>query len=254
MEKRGLILVDDIDAITLEDMKANGFEPACVVETSHKNMQAWVDIGADTTPELKTIMAKSLASHFKADMASAESKHYGRLAGFTNRKPEHLSQKGYPYCLCRESTGFTAVKSEALRSMASETLKERKLENESFNKLENIKSQNTIGNRETDPDKAYRYYFKQWIDQQPKFSFSPMDFSKGDYAVACRMLVEGGINKSNIDKIVNSMKQHSPNIKERKQNGMDSYAVRTVLNASKDPRTLKLFQDRAKEKSMGMGR
>jgi len=36
------VLVDDIDQVTVEDMKAQGLQPAAVVETSHRNCQAWV--------------------------------------------------------------------------------------------------------------------------------------------------------------------------------------------------------------------
>ncbi|MDE7981772.1 DNA-primase RepB domain-containing protein, partial [Escherichia coli] len=41
---------------------------------------------------------------------SADSRHYGRLAGFTNRKDKHTTRAGYqPWVLLRESKGKTAT-------------------------------------------------------------------------------------------------------------------------------------------------
>jgi RepB DNA-primase from phage plasmid len=40
-----LSLIDDLTADSIERMKANGFEPAVVVETSSNNFQAWLDHG-----------------------------------------------------------------------------------------------------------------------------------------------------------------------------------------------------------------
>ncbi|WP_373870935.1 DNA-primase RepB domain-containing protein, partial [Aeromonas caviae] len=36
--------------------------------------------------------ARRLAREYDADPASADSHHYGRLAGFTNQKPKHTTK------------------------------------------------------------------------------------------------------------------------------------------------------------------
>lgn len=42
------------------------------------------------------VIARKLAREYDADPASADSRHYGRLAGFTNRKDKHTTRTGYP--------------------------------------------------------------------------------------------------------------------------------------------------------------
>ncbi|WP_250665640.1 DNA-primase RepB domain-containing protein, partial [Escherichia coli] len=109
-ERHGLVLVDDLSEFDLDDMKAEGREPALVVETSPKNYQAWVKVADAAGGELRGQIARTLASEYDADPASADSRHYGRLAGFTNRKDKHTTRAGYqPWVLLRESKGKTAT-------------------------------------------------------------------------------------------------------------------------------------------------
>ncbi|HCJ6249386.1 TPA: MobA/MobL family protein, partial [Escherichia coli] len=101
-ERHGLVLVDDLSEFDLDDMKAEGREPALVVETSPKNYQAWVKVADAAGGELRGQIARTLASEYDADPASADSRHYGRLAGFTNRKDKHTTRAGYqPWVLLR---------------------------------------------------------------------------------------------------------------------------------------------------------
>ena len=52
-ENRALVMVDDIDWTGVQTLAEEGFEPACVVETSWKNLQIWVDLGPDPMPPAK---------------------------------------------------------------------------------------------------------------------------------------------------------------------------------------------------------
>lgn len=52
-ERHGLVLVDDLSEFDLDDMKAEGREPALVVETSPKNYQAWVKVADAAGGELR---------------------------------------------------------------------------------------------------------------------------------------------------------------------------------------------------------
>lgn len=81
-----LSLVDDVRAETVNEMKRAGFEPALVVETSPKNFQVWLNHGRTLPPLLSTAVAKALAKQFGGDSGAADWRHFGRLAGFTNRK------------------------------------------------------------------------------------------------------------------------------------------------------------------------
>lgn len=106
--------VDDLSRQKLGEMKAAGFPPALVVESSPNNFQAWIAHGQTLSPAESTAVAKSLASRFGGDPSSADWRHFGRLAGFTNRKPKYLNEGRYPFVKITESSGEIAPGSAQL--------------------------------------------------------------------------------------------------------------------------------------------
>jgi RepB DNA-primase from phage plasmid len=102
----GLSLVDDLKADTLVRMKATGFEPAAVVETSPGNFQAWLKHGEVLDKATSTRAAKLLAERYGGDPGSADWRHFGRLAGFTNPKPNRRLESGLqPFARLLEASG-----------------------------------------------------------------------------------------------------------------------------------------------------
>ena len=89
-----LSLIDDLTTDAIEQMKAEGFEPAVVVETSPNNFQAWLNHGQVLEATRSTRAAKHLAERFGGDPSSADWRHFGRLAGFTNPKQERQLSSG----------------------------------------------------------------------------------------------------------------------------------------------------------------
>ncbi|MGO9454365.1 MAG: DNA-primase RepB domain-containing protein [Candidatus Binataceae bacterium] len=89
-------LVDDLSVDAIAQMKKAGFQPALIVETSQKNFQAWLNHGRILDQELSTRVARELARRFVGDKSSADWRHFGRLAGFTNQKPRRRLQTGLP--------------------------------------------------------------------------------------------------------------------------------------------------------------
>jgi RepB DNA-primase from phage plasmid len=101
-----LSLVDDLKPAAIQRMKREGFAPAVVVETSPGNFQAWLDHGEKLERSLSTAVAKSLAQEYRGDLGSADWRHFGRLAGFTNRKEKYRQPNGhFPYVLLVEASG-----------------------------------------------------------------------------------------------------------------------------------------------------
>ena len=101
-----LSLIDDLTAVEIERMKAEGFEPAVVVETSRNNFQAWLNHGQVLDAARSTQAAKQLAERFCGDPSSADWRHFGRLAGFTNPKPERQLPSGLrPFARLRSAKG-----------------------------------------------------------------------------------------------------------------------------------------------------
>jgi hypothetical protein len=100
-----LSLIDDLSAEAIERMKVDGFEPAVVVETSLNNFQAWLNHGQVLDAALSTRAAKQLAERFGGDPSSADWRHFGRLAGFTNPKRERQLPSGMrPFARLRSAT------------------------------------------------------------------------------------------------------------------------------------------------------
>ncbi len=116
----GLYLIDDVPAATVDRMRAEGYTPAVVVETSPGNLQAWVRV-SDTplSKEEGTAVARELAARYDGDMSSANWRHMGRVAGFTNQKKEHAQPDGrHPYVRLHTADGKRAPAAPALLDRA----------------------------------------------------------------------------------------------------------------------------------------
>lgn len=96
--EHNLSLVDDLKAEAVDQMIASGFKPAILVETSTGNYQAWLKHPRTLSKELSTAAARTLAEKFDGDRGAADWRHFGRLAGFTNRKLKYQSPAGlFPF-------------------------------------------------------------------------------------------------------------------------------------------------------------
>jgi hypothetical protein len=113
--EHNLSLVDDLSQEAIAEMKRAGFAPALVVETSPKNFQAWLNHGRSLTAALSTAVAKALASEFGGDTGAADWRHFGRLAGFTNRKAKYRDPATglYPFVHLIESQGRSYQRADA---------------------------------------------------------------------------------------------------------------------------------------------
>ncbi|MGH7836862.1 MAG: DNA-primase RepB domain-containing protein [Candidatus Binataceae bacterium] len=110
-----LSLVDDLTADAIFGMKRTGFQPALVVETSPQNFQAWLNHGRVLDSHTSTYAARKLARRFGGDPSSADWRHFGRLAGFTNQKLRRRLANGYqPFVKLREFSGRTYAAAEEL--------------------------------------------------------------------------------------------------------------------------------------------
>jgi hypothetical protein len=103
--EHALSLVDDLNAAAVDRMKAEGFQPSIVVETSSGNFQAWLNHGRVLPRTESTAAARALAERFGGDRGAADWRHFGRLSGLTNRKPKYNSNGVYPFVRLVEATG-----------------------------------------------------------------------------------------------------------------------------------------------------
>ena len=238
-EQSALILLDDLDPIDVEAMREQGLAPALVVETSHKNCQAWLKLSLKSLSDaIRSDIAKKMAQELGADPVSAEKRHYGRLAGFTNRKEKHLTLRGFPYVLCRSSSGVIAERGKELVDEAIKRQEARRLELEAQEKyrqrirnIENVKVDHFF---KPAPGQAFMEYMREWLAHQQ----GKPDWSKGDYAVACRMAKE----RYDQDGIAKAILEHSPSIDTRKAGHGADYAQRTANAACNDKSVLEAIE------------
>ena len=80
----------------IETMRAQGLAPCVVLQTSPGNLQAWLHVSTTPLePAVATSIGKQLAYRYGGDLASTDWRHLGRLAGFTNQKPERRNGHGH---------------------------------------------------------------------------------------------------------------------------------------------------------------
>jgi hypothetical protein len=94
----GYILVDldRTNPAVIESMRANGHDPCVVLQTSPGHLQAWIHLSTSPLePAVATVADKQLVRLYGGDLASTDWRHLGRLAGFTNQKPQRRTPGGY---------------------------------------------------------------------------------------------------------------------------------------------------------------
>ena len=96
--EHSLSLIDDLTRESVDRMKREGFEPCVVVETSPGNFQAWINHGRVLPKAESTAAARALADRFGGDKGAADWRHFGRIAGLTNRKSKRQGSDGqFPF-------------------------------------------------------------------------------------------------------------------------------------------------------------
>jgi hypothetical protein len=107
-------VLDDLDQSTQTRISADGFDPCAVVQTSPGNFQAWLKHASTLPKLLATLAAQTLARRYNADLSAADWRRFGRLPGFTNRKPKYGRPDGrFPYVQLRSHIGRQYPMAEA---------------------------------------------------------------------------------------------------------------------------------------------
>lgn len=231
----GVVLLDDIKRDTLERMRRDGVQPAAVLETSPGNYQAWVKVAdKPLPPDVRKEVAQDLASRYNADIASADAKHYGRLAGFTNRKPQYERNGLSPFVLVHEHSGCIASAAPDLLRSAEARVKAHNIE-EAKKILQSGKNART-----DDPVEQFKRYARNILSKYPD-----PDLSRLDFMVGRQMAIDGYSGPE----IQRAIAEASPNIEERKKGHLEDYAQRTVAAVERDPgvRTARAEQARSRD-------
>ncbi len=229
-ERHGLVLVDDLTTESLKAMEQDGIEPAAVVRTSQANYQAWIRLGDDVPAELRRIVARKLAMTYHGDPASADSHHYGRLAGLTNRKRERMTPEGFqPWVVCESWSGTPCSKAaELLREAEAEKQKQAQTSPAvEVSAPHDDAEVETIGtHRRTAPEE----YRSEMAGLRKRFT----DLSQCDF-IACKKLAERGWGTKDI---AQAMIEQSPNLAKRKAGHVAEYVQLTINKVMKLPQVI----------------
>ena len=129
--EHSLSLVDDLNAAAIQRMRAEGFTPALVIETSPGNFQVWLNHGRTLPKDVSTATARALAERFGGDRGAADWRHFGRLAGFSNRKAKYRGEDGlYPFVRLLEATGQVYPQANEFIAHVEQKLEAAKIEAE----------------------------------------------------------------------------------------------------------------------------
>jgi len=240
----GLYIVDDVPAATVERMRAEGDTPATVVETSPGNHQAWVRVS--DTPLSKgegTAVARQLAERFGGDMSSANWRHMGRLAGFTNRKEEHRQPDGrYPYVRLRDDGGARAPEAPTILAWArDEATQGRRAAVEKGAGVEGESPQERTGRRTafsrppagpvSPLGREYAHRARRLLERYPNAALT--DLHRLDWMVT-RDLARAH-PEADKDALMRAIREGSLRIDERKKGHVYDYAERTTRYVLMDP-------------------
>ena len=115
-----LVDLDHNDPQVVENMRADGLAPCVVLQTSPGNLQAWMHVSTTPLqPAVATSIGKQLARRYGGDLASTDWRHLGRLAGFTNQKPQRRNGRGHaPWVKVLEAHAGLVAQSAALLDAA----------------------------------------------------------------------------------------------------------------------------------------
>jgi len=240
----GLYIVDDVPAATVERMRAEGYVPAAVVETSPGNHQAWVRVSdSPLSKEEGTAVARALAERYGGDLSSANWRHMGRLAGFTNRKEEHTQPDGrHPYAKLHHAEGARAPEATAILARAqvraiqsrraavgehggAEPPRDQAVRREAFPRLPAWAGPVSPLGRE------YAHRAQRLLERYPNAALT--DLHRLDWMVT-RDLARAR-PEADKDALMRAIREGSPRIDERKKGHVYDYAERTTRYVLMDP-------------------
>ena len=223
----GYILVDldRAEPAVVAAMCAQGHEPCVVLQTSPGHLQAWVRVSfTPVPPAIATAIGKHLAQLYGGDRASTDWRHLGRLAGFTNRKPQRRTRVGAPWVRVVSTYFGLARRASELLQAAAASLSES-------SQPWHLRPERVPGSQ-PDADSAftvaeataiYRTWMYRWHIEE---RFAPPDWSIVDLWIA-RALLAQGVPPDHVQCILRLASPHFP----RRHSNPDDYLRRTVARA-----------------------
>lgn len=241
--EHGLVLVDDLTADKISSMAKDGFSSAATIETSPGNYQAWVKLSdKPLSADVRRIAAQGLARQYGGDPNSADSRHYGRLAGFTNQKPQHARDGRQPYVLAHDCPGKAARAAPAYLERIEQHLDRAAAQQEREKRLAALETAKPGGyGSRYDPVKEYQRQAQRLMQRYGKEA----DFSRLDWMIATDMAKSGRFTAQDIER---GIRECSPHVESRKAGHVEDYARRTAQKAWNAPEVQAHRQEQERER------
>jgi hypothetical protein len=202
----GLVFFDDLNQEKLARLRADGLTPAVIIRSSPQSYHGWIKVSADRLDtKLATAVAKVLAIKYGGDVNSADWRHYGRLAGFTNRKLQYIDDEGkHPYAILYEYKGAVAENATQLLEEAHDYLRIKAEEADARRQAIMAARESRIGN---DLRPAEDFYLSELKGLLTRYK-ADFNRSKADWMIVLKML-ELGYHES---EVAVAMLEHSPKV------------------------------------------
>jgi hypothetical protein len=231
----GYILVDldNAQPAVLTAMRDNGHQPCAVVETSPGHLQAWIRVSVGPLPpQVATAVSRHLARLYQADRASADWRHVGRLAGFTNQKPQRRLPSGLPpWVKVQHASADLASNGRSLLEAAKQVLTQHPTPPRVSPKAPILQPTAPPSHTSLDPtlapDEAASVY-QAWLSRlQIPQRFPRPDWSVADLWIAKELLLQG-VPTSQVKSVLRLASPQFP----RCHSDPEDYLSRTLARAA----------------------
>jgi len=232
-----LVDLDHTGPEIISTMRANGHAPCVVLQTSPGNLQVWVHVSATPLPPaIASSIGKQLAQRYGGDLASTDWRHLGRLAGFTNQKPQRRNSSGYaPWVQVLYAQASLAVQGAALRQQA-----EASLDRSAQPPLPLLLPPPSTTPADTAPHPAAAQIYADWLHRlRIRERFPQPDWSIADKWIAKELLRQG----TSVVQVAAILRGGSPGFPRRHADPED-YLGRTLRRAAWELQALPAFSRR----------
>jgi len=232
-QNAGYILLDLDRAVPsiLETMRRNGHAPCVVLQTSPGHLQAWIRVSTlPLEPTVATAIGRHLAHTYGGDLASTDWRHLGRLAGFTNQKPERRTRGGYaPWVkVVHARAGLAGSAGVLLQSLVPAATRRRSSNTISeSDRAGNVAPAAPLSIGAMEAAEIYQSWTHRWRIPE---RFTRPDWSIVDLWIARRLLSQGML----AEQVQDVLRLGSPNF-PRHHSAPDDYLRRTVAHARAFP-------------------
>ena len=221
-----VVLLDDLNPEALDRMRRDGIAPALEVTSSPGNHQAWVRVGTAPLPvDVVRQVARDLAERYGGDALAAKGEQFGRLPGFTNRKPKRILENGGkpPFARVIEAVGKMAAKAGQVVASAIAALRASADRESARAAAARERALRAARDREGEQaaSSVSRHMRASGTRQGAAHGLSEVDF-----AAACGALRDG----HSAEAIKDALRDLSPDL-ENRHSRVDDYLERTVNKA-----------------------